>query len=149
LEADVDAGLVGQRGGEHRPALEAGPAEREARILVVTARHGEHAGRGGRRLPAERAAVHPQHGTIPPGERARHGPADRPAADDEDIGLPWKRHGRSADSRWGSSWATSATMPRSAAFQIGAFGLLLIATIVPARRSPTICSMVPLTASAT
>src|SRR5439155_1519155 len=42
-----------------------------------------------------------------------------------------------------------ATIPRSAALKIGAFGFVFTATMVAARRSPTRCSMAPLTPSAT
>ena len=110
----------------------------------------QHAGGGARRLAAERAAVDEQDRSVraaPARARPRSRSPRRP------------RRGRRACRRSvtagarprgaAAARATSATMPMSAAFRMGAFGLLLIATMVPARRRPTMCSMAPLAASAT
>src|SRR5262249_58234770 len=104
---------------------------------------------GGGGWAADSPAMEEEQGASGRDEEARNRAADHTPADDEDVGRRRQRHGRRAVSRCGSSACTSASTARSAAFRIGALGFLLIATMVPARRSPTRCSIAPLMARPT
>ena len=53
------------------------------------------------------------------------------------------RRSRTSSVSFGTTWWTSPTTPKSANSKIGAFGSLLIATIVPELCIPTLCWIAP------
>ena len=61
-----------------------------------------------------------------------------------DLGAPRQPlRARTSSASFGAIWLRSPTMPKSAKSKIGAFGSLLIATIVPEFCIPTLCWIAP------